>query len=109
MTNFLAEEEKKQFISMLADLRNGLQQATESIDKFLNSFVEKEEQKTWNPANIKWTRKESPKGPYEIAENQENVDFALLVKELEEHGGFMQKHGRKYWFYLDRKDTVCRR
>jgi len=46
MTNFLAEEEKKQFISMLADLRNGLQQATESIDKFLNSFVEKEEQKT---------------------------------------------------------------
>lgn len=59
----------------------------------------------WISQNIKW---ENARGPYERANSQDSQDFKLLVKELEEHGGQMQKGGFFYWKF-HRSETVGRR
>jgi len=103
----MSKEEKLKLAEMLSSLRNGLQTATEAIDAYL-SYVGEIEAGEWNPNNIEWFPTEGPSGPYEKAVKQENRDYELLVKDLEEHKGFMQKGSFKYWLF-DKADAIGRK
>jgi len=111
----------QRFITLLTEARNAIQdietsyaRLRESLDALLNTLVIENSniRELWNPDRIVWQKWEGK--TYEVAEkdkqtDQSREDFDYMVKDLEKHNGFMQRAGKKYWFYLDNKNIVCRR
>lgn len=92
----MKSEERLKFVTLLAELRDALTSAAESIEKYIR-FLEREEFLRWNPERIKWVEAEGPSGPYERAEAQDNPDFQAMLKDLEKHNGRLTKGGYFYW------------
>lgn len=54
---------------------------------------------TWDPAKIKWTEAEGPKGPFERSEDVDSVDFKAMLKDLAAHNSRLRRDGRFYWVF----------
>lgn len=56
-------------------------------------------QYTWNPLQIKWTQKTGEKGPFEISDDYNSVDFKAMLKDLAEHKGALNRDNCFYWIF----------
>lgn len=82
--------------------------------KMLLDSQEREEIKLTNPTekdfnSFNWQTKESSKGNYEQAKNNESKSFRILQNWLSEHKGFAKLHGYKLWFHLNDENLIDRR
>jgi len=62
--------------------------------------------------DLKWGTKEGTKGEYQQTTkeiNQNSEVFQTLQKILQDHKGFYQNSGWKYWFHREDKNIVDRR
>jgi hypothetical protein len=57
------------------------------------------QQQTWNPDKIAWTDKQGEKGPFQIAEDPNNLDFKSMLKDLATHQGKLQRNRYFYWTF----------
>lgn len=53
----------------------------------------------WDPNKIKWDHTEGPKGEYERSEEINSPDFKLMLKDLAQHEGKMERDGWFYWTF----------
>jgi len=60
---------------------------------------EETRQWTWNPLQIEWFPKTGTKGPYEISDNVNNLDFKKMLKDLAEHQGKLNRDNCFYWTF----------
>ena len=60
-----------------------------------------QEERPWNPSNIKWSEAQGAKGPYEKAEPQSTPDFKAMLQDLKDHKGKMRRNGFFYWVFSD--------
>ena len=92
---------------LLAKFRDCLQafeELRQMIDRYLSRKVEVLEQvekKAYDVSKITWQQTEGPSGMYEKAQKQETLDYACLLKDLNEHQGKMAIEGRFYWLFTD--------
>jgi len=82
--------------------------ALEALTDFLNAVeagIEvarqtiKAKKKLYNVNAIKWEGAEGSKGKYERSEDVDSLDFKALLKDLQQHGGKMQKDGYFMWIF----------
>jgi hypothetical protein len=69
-----------------------------------------EEQLDFN--KLFWEQKQGDKGPFQQTSEKtnNNCDFWKQLKaKLQEHNGFWQNRGFKYWFDMGRDDVIDRR
>jgi hypothetical protein len=60
----------------------------------------------WNPDNVIWVEASGPSGGYQLAtaeNNQGNVDFDEMLKDLEAHGGQLTRDGWFYWRFKQKQ------
>ena len=53
----------------------------------------------WNPEKIAWTDKTGEKGPFQISEDVNNVDFKAMLQDLAAHNGKLQRESVFYWIF----------
>lgn len=91
----------------LVKLRDGAQMIADAARKQLEDMAPSEIKETWDPTRINWVSSTGPKGPFEIAEDQENPEFKLMLKDLLDHDGKLTKDNIFYWSF--KNDTVVGR
>jgi len=60
-----------------------------------------QEERPWDPSNIKWAEAQGAKGAYEKAEPQSTPDFKAMLQDLKDHKGKMRRDGFFYWVFSD--------
>jgi hypothetical protein len=53
----------------------------------------------WDPEKIGWTDKKGQKGPFQISEDVNNMDFKAMLQDLGGHGGKLNREGVFYWTF----------
>lgn len=84
-------------LEAFAEFLNGVEASVQSA----KSFLKKIKVNGSDPSKITWTQAQGSKGPYERAAQQTGTDYQLLVKDLSEHGGRMNKGGMFFWLFED--------
>lgn len=101
----------EQIIKILIDYANSLEETAKQLKQSLAALVQEhlipEAQKatgervwSWNPDAIIWVEASGPSGGYHLAtadNNQGNVDFQEMLKDLEAHQGCLTRNGCFYW------------
>jgi hypothetical protein len=102
-------------VTMLSELRNGLQQAVTALDEYLNSLGNQAAQAArqgkkleWTFANITWVESQGSKGTYMKATKQESPDYTSMIIDLKAQNGKLTKQGEFYWLFSD-NETVGRK
>jgi len=54
---------------------------------------------TWDPNKIKWEEAEGFKGLYERSEDANNLEFKVMLKDLQDHKGSLWRDGYYYWAF----------
>jgi hypothetical protein len=106
------------FLKMVSELINGLealipvvQQTKASLQKMIEWKI-KEAEGGWDPNNIVWVEAEGPSGVYQLAtgeNNQGNVDFEAMLKDLEAHGGRLTRANWFFWRFQQKPTHVGRK
>jgi hypothetical protein len=91
-------------LQALAEFLNGVEASVQST----RHLLKKVKVEGWDPGKITWKATEGPSGPYERADKQDNTDYQLLLKDLQENDGKMRREGFFYWLF-DRQDAVGRK
>jgi len=93
------------FIDLLLQLVNGFESSIISFKqaisqgKSIKSKPEPKKEWGWNPGNIQWEESEGSKGKYERSEDINNLQFKLMLKNLQEHKGKLFRDGFFYWVF----------
>jgi hypothetical protein len=57
------------------------------------------QQTSWNPDKIVWIDKTGDKGPYQISEDVNNLEFQSMLKDLADHKGKLFQDHFFYWTF----------
>ena len=106
-------EKKEELAEAVVDFASAVEAACVQLKRYVYDLMNKEDKPLWNPDSIAWSIPEGPSGKYEKAtseENQGNVDFQNMVKDLQLHNGRLRRLGFFYWlFEKTDKPTVGRK
>lgn len=100
-------------VEALVLIRDGLIMTLDGVNILLGD-KKPEEIKLTNPTendfnSFNWQTKESSKGNYEQANNNDSKAFRILQNWLSEHKGFANLHGYKLWFHINDENLIDRR
>jgi len=56
---------------------------------------------SWDPNKIPWVDKQGDKGPFQMSEDVNNLEFKAMLKNLNEHKGKMSRDGKFYWIFTN--------
>lgn len=56
---------------------------------------------SWDPNKIGWTDKQGEKGPFQISEDVNNLEFKAMLKDLNHHQGKLARNGKFYWIFTN--------
>jgi hypothetical protein len=56
---------------------------------------------SWDPKKIGWTDKQGDKGPYQMSEDVNNLEFKAMLKDLASHKGKLAMDGKFYWVFAN--------
>lgn len=89
---------EQKILEILVDLANGLEALAVNVKHQIAQIVEISEPR-WNPDKIIWTEATGEKGIYERSEDVNNLQFKAMLRDLNNHGGKMNRHGHFYWVF----------
>ena len=102
-------------IECLIKARDGLRQAADAIDDYVQTLGPKQGRATDVPPDlgmVVWKPTTGPKGPFDIAESKANanvVAFARLVEYLDNHQGRAMVSGYFVWKFGDTSGSLGRK
>lgn len=89
---------EEKVLAIITDFMNALEAATVNCKHQIAQLVEVGEP-TWNPDKIVWKECTGPKGLYDRSEDTDNLQFKEMLRDLNSHGGRMNRNGMFYWLF----------
>jgi len=80
----------------ITDYANAVEAAIVSLREHLKGLTTFPE---WDPDQIAWTPTEGPSGPYERADDVNNLEFKAMLSDLAIHNGKMRRGPYFYWTF----------
>lgn len=101
-------------VEFLVKLRDAGQLIADAANDYLETLIPKQDQQQPLPDfdKLQWETRTGAKADYQQtskAANSNSDVFQALQKKLQEHPGFWQHNGFKYWIHLNDPDTIDRR
>lgn len=89
-------ETVEKILFAITDYANAIEAAIVNLRENLKELTKFPE---WDPDQIAWTQAEGPSGPYEHAEDVDNLEFKAMLKDLAAHNGKMRRGPYFYWTF----------